>query len=167
MIGLISAVIGLLTAVIPNLVKYLENEQRYKYEIELTRLRMEAESKGLNYQSVITSIKAAVEEGYSLRSHDSVISTNEYINALRASVRPVLTYFFFFVFVGVKVAAISLMFREGIEPLTVIEVVWDVYTVSIFGAIIGFWFGTRSMIYVSESFRAGPASQVIKEITNR
>lgn len=152
LMGSVPALIGLLTSFLPNLVKYLENGQKNNHEIALAKLRMEAARQGMDQQLLIEDVKATVKEGESLRRADSVISNNKYINNLRASVRPVITYAFFALFVTVKLSAATLLWRQGFESLDVLKVVWDPYTVSAFGAILGYYFGTRSMIYVNERF---------------
>lgn len=152
LLGMIPALLGLLTSFLPNLVKYLENGQKFKHEIELTKLRMEAAREGMDHQLITAGITATVQEGESLRLHDSTISSSEWINDVRALVRPVITYCFFGLFVIIKLAAASLLWRSGYDAFEIINVVWDPYTVSMFGAICGFYFGTRSMVYVNETF---------------
>lgn len=145
MITLISTILGVVTGVLPNIVKLFERRLEYKYEIELTKIRLEAAQRGIELQYAITNAEALVQEGKSLREHDSSLGYNSFLETLRASVRPVLTYFFFFLFCGIKITAASLMFSGGYNAIEVLNAVWDIYTVSIFGAIIGFWFGSRSM----------------------
>lgn len=161
-LGLISTLIGFLTSVLPSLINYIETKQRYKYEIEITKLRIEALRNGLDPAKLAADIAALVEEGKSLRSHDIYITSNEYINLLRALIRPLLTILFFFLFVGVKTAAATLLFQQGYDAFKVLEVIWDEYTISIFGAIIGYWFGTRSMIYFAENQHKGVVKSIIK-----
>ena len=152
MITLISTILGVMTAVLPNIVKLFEKRVEYKYEIELARLRIEAATRGLEIQSSIANAQAAVEEGKSLRDHDLALVYPGILETLRASVRPVLTYFFFFLFCGIKITAASLMFADGYNAIDVLNAVWDVYTVAIFGAIIGFWFGSRSMTNLTSMY---------------
>ena len=162
MIGLISTVVGFLSTVLPLLVNYLITRQNQKHELEITKLRIEAVREGIDPIKLAADIAAIVREGENLRYHDSVITTNEYINILRGSVRPLLTYFFFFLFIGIKTATASLMFEKGYDAFKVLDVVWDSYTQSLFGAILGFWFGTRSMIYFSENIQNGTLVSVVK-----
>lgn len=149
MIAIISSILGVFSGIIPNIVKLLERRQDYKYELELTKLKIEAANRGLELNSIAETAKADVEEGKSLRQHDSNIATNVYLETLRASVRPVLTYFFFFLFCGIKIAAAALMFQQNANPVEILNAVWDTYTVAIFGAIMGFWFGQRAMEKIS------------------
>ena len=119
------------------------------WKIELTKLRMEAASQGLDQSIFLESLKAAGKEAESLRQHDSSIPSNRYIDILRASVRPFITYTFFFAFLGIKIAIILVMLREGVTGSEILKVVWDDYTNAIFGAICGFWFGNRAFIHMN------------------
>jgi hypothetical protein len=113
MITLISAIFGLLSGALPQLVKLLEKRVDYKYEIELTKIKVEAATRGIELNVIAESIKADVEEGKSVRLHDSSLNYNGFLETLRASIRPLLTYFFFALFCAVKLIAVTLMFKDG------------------------------------------------------
>ncbi len=156
-LGILSAamptLLGIAGSAIPQLVKWLENGQRYRHELEITKLRMEAAAQGLDQQIFLESIKAAGEEAKALREHDTAIPSHRYIDYLRASVRPVITYTFFFAFVGFKAVQAFIMFANG-DPMTIItETVWDTYSHAIFGAVIGFWFGSRAFMHTNRQVR--------------
>lgn len=150
--SLLPPLLGFAANMLPNIVSYYEKKQKYDYEVKLTELRIKLEEAGLDHKEVMESIRSVVDEGESLRSHDGTISTNEYVNILRATVRPILTYCFFLFFCAIKIATMVLMINAGADPFQIVETVWDSYTISIFGAVIGFWFGTRSMVYLNEKF---------------
>lgn len=152
MIAVLSTIFGILGGILPNIVKILEMRTSYKYEIELTKIRLEAASRGLDMQFATEAVKAEVNESISVRQHDSTIVYNDFLNTLRASVRPLLTYFFFFLFCSIKITAASLMFNSGYNGIEVLNAVWDIHTTAIFGAICGYWFGSRSMYYLNEKY---------------
>lgn len=162
MLALISTILGFLTSVVPPIVGYFDQKQRNNYELEKIKLQIQAMDKGMDLAKLNEASQAVVQEGTNLRYHDSIITDNEYINILRASVRPLVTYLFFFLFIGVKTAAATLMFQKGYDAFQVLEVIWDEYTVSIFGAVVGFWFGTRSMVYVAENVKKGNLDSTVK-----
>lgn len=153
MLTIISSIVGLLSGALPYLVKILERRIDYKYEIELTKIRVEAATRGIELAVIAESIKADVEEGKSVRLHDSSLNYNGFLETLRSSIRPLLTYFFFFLFCAVKLIAVSLMFKEGYNGIEVLKAVWDEPTTSIFAAIIAFWFGNRAMIKFNDSYK--------------
>ena len=143
MITLFSTIFGIIGSVIPNLVKILERRQDFKHEREMLQIRLDAAAKGVELQYDAEIAKASVEEGKSLRDHDIMFAGNEFLDTLRSSIRPVLTYFFFFMFCGIKITAATFMFENGYNPIEILNAVWDVYTAAIFGTVIGFWFGSK------------------------
>jgi hypothetical protein len=145
MITLISTIFGVLSGLLPNIIKIFEKNLDYKHEIELTKIKMDAAREGLVLQLQVEGLKADSEEGESLRRHDSDIEYTGFWGALRASIRPTITYAFFIVFVGIKVAAFIVLVDRNATPTELLTLVWDNETMAIFSAIIGFWFGSRSI----------------------
>ena len=148
MIGIVSAVVGLLTSAIPSLVKILEKRQESNHEIKLMEMRIEAASKGIDLQRYIEDSKADIEEGKSVRQHDALVTGDGWIFTLRTAVRPVLTFLFFFLFLIIKLVAVFAMLQQGAPVVEILNAVWDEYTVAIFGSIIGFWFGHRAFLHI-------------------
>lgn len=148
MIGIVSAVVGLLTSAIPSLVKILEKRQESSHEIKLMEMRIEAASKGIDLQRYIEDSKADIEEGKSVRQHDALVTGDGWIFTLRTAVRPVLTFLFFFLFLIIKLVAVFAMLQQGAPVVEILNAVWDEYTVAIFGSIIGFWFGHRAFLHI-------------------
>lgn len=145
MLALLSPLFGILGSLLPSVVRIFERKQEIKYEIELTKIKLDAALQQAQVQFDIESVKADVAEGESVRSHDKSIDGGKYLNALRASIRPVITYVFFFLFVAVKVAAAWVMLASGQSVPEMLKAVWDVETMSLFSTIIAFWFGSRVM----------------------
>jgi hypothetical protein len=70
----------------------------------------------------------------------------KWVDGLRASVRPVITYAFFTLFTVVKASALYVLVSE--EGLTVIQAlpqIWDPETQALFAAVMSFWFGQRGL----------------------
>lgn len=69
-----------------------------------------------------------------------------WIDVLANSVRPILTYLFFALFFIIKITALfHILWKEDVELLTAMQVIWDTETSSLFAAIISFWFGSRAL----------------------
>tara|TARA_R100001143_G_C3353591_1_gene130989 strand:+ start:1580 stop:2029 length:450 start_codon:yes stop_codon:yes gene_type:complete len=141
MISLIGSLLGFASGVVPEIVGYFRKQQDHEFELQL----YEAKAK---YAKVMTDnklkeldLKAEIQELKSLYKHDQSLETkNGFISALRASVRPVITYFFFFTFVGVEVSVIFNL----VEP-HIIDSIWNTNTQGLFAAVLSFWFGSRAM----------------------
>lgn len=143
MLALLSPFFGILGSLLPSVVRIFERKQEIKYELELTKLKIEAAEKQADIQLDIEAIKAHAIERQSVLDHDKSIDGGKYINALRASIRPVITYSFFFLFCAVKIAAAYVMLESGQSVPEMLKAVWDIETMSLFSTIIAFWFGSR------------------------
>ncbi len=141
MISLIGSLLGFASGVVPEVVGYFKKQQDHKFELQI----YEAKAK---YAKVMTEnklkeldLKAEIQELKSLYKHDqSLKTTNSFISSLRASVRPVITYFFLFMFVGVEVSVIFSL----VQP-EMIDKIWNQNTQGLFAAVLSFWFGSRAM----------------------
>ena len=109
---------------------------------------MTAEEFKAKYAKVMTEnklqeldLKAEIQELKSLYKHDqSLTTTSPFISGLRASVRPVITYFFFFTFVGVELSVIF-----NLVDYIILQAIWNENTQGLFAAVLSFWFGSRAM----------------------
>lgn len=145
MLALLSPLFGIFGSLLPSIVRIFERRQELKHEIELTRIKIEAAEKNAKLELEATAIKADVDEGESVRRHDRSLRGGQFIDTLRASIRPVITYVFFFFFIAVKTAAAYVMLSNGSSVPEMLKAVWDVETMSLFATIIAFWFGARTL----------------------
>ena len=145
MLALLSPLFGIFGSLLPSIVRIFERKQEIKYEIELTKIKLDAAERQADLNFNIEMVKADSNLRQSALDHDKSIDGGKYINALRASIRPVITYTFFSLFVAVKVAAAYVMINTGQSIPEMLKAVWDVETMSLFSTIIAFWFGSRVM----------------------
>lgn len=143
MLTLLSPFLGIIGSLLPSIVRIFERKQEIQYELELNKIKMEAAVQNAQIQIAIEDAKADVADAQSVRSYDNNVDGGRFINALRASIRPVITYVFFALFVAVKVAAAWVMIANGQSIPEMLQAVWDQDTMALFGTIIAFWFGTR------------------------
>jgi len=143
MLALLSPLIGIFGSLLPSIVRIFERKQEILHDIELAKIQIQVNQQAAAGQLALENVKADVAEGESLRTHDSSIDGGKFINALRASIRPVITYCFFFLFVAVKVAAAYVMLQNGLPVPAMLSAVWDSETMALFSTILAFWFGSR------------------------
>jgi hypothetical protein len=143
MLALLSPLIGIFGSVIPSVVRIFERKQELKHEIELSKIKLDASIRAAESNLKLEEIKADVAEGQSIRDHDKSLDGGKFINALRASIRPVVTYLFFFLFVAVKVSAAYVMLSNGQSVPEMLNAVWNQETMALFSTIMAFWFGSR------------------------
>lgn len=144
LLTLLSTLMGAGANLLPSIMGYFETRQKQEHELALLQMQMEASKQNVQLNIQLENVKADVAEGQSVRDHDAALDGGSFINALRASVRPVITYLFFFLFCAIKIAAVHVMMNKGIPLETALPKIWDEETISLFAAIIGFWFGSRT-----------------------
>jgi hypothetical protein len=138
MLALLMPFLGILGSVIPSIVRIFEKKQEYAHDVEMAKIQATA-------QFDVETVKAAAIERQAIYDHDKSLDGGKFINALRASIRPIITYTFFFLFVAVKWAAAYVMIEQGADIPTMLSAVWDADTMALFSTILGFWFGSRVM----------------------
>lgn len=144
--ALFSTILGAVTGLIPDVVSYFRDKSKYEHEARLLELQGKYRLQDSQLRINEIDATAAIEEGKALYAHDRSLDGGRFINALRASVRPVLTYLFFFTWLAIKCYALYYGFHvQGQDLINVIPVIWDDDTAAIFGAIMGFWFGSRTI----------------------
>lgn len=142
-LAILSPLLGIFGSLLPNIVRIFEKREENKHEIELTKLKMDAAALQAESNLDIETIKAIVSDGQSIRLHDSSLDGGQFLNALRASIRPVVTYVFFLTFILIKIVAMATMISVGADIPTIVSTVWDTETMALFGTIMAFWFGSR------------------------
>ena len=165
MLALLSPLFGILGSLLPSIVRIFERKQEIKYELELTKIKIDAAERQADLQFHVEEIKADSQLRQSALDHDKSIDGGKFINALRASIRPVVTYSFFILFVAVKWAAAYTMIKNGQDIPTMLDAVWDPDTMSLFSTIIAFWFGSRVMEKQERLAAVTAASQPQVKIT--
>lgn len=143
LITLLSPFLGILGSLLPSIVRIFERKQELKFQTETMKLQMEAAVQNAQVQIAIEDAKADVADAQSVRSYDNNIDGGKFINALRSSIRPVITYVFFITFIAIKTAVIIVMVKQGASMTEMLKAVWDQDTMALFGAVMGFWFGSR------------------------
>jgi hypothetical protein len=143
MLALLSPLFGILVSLLPSIVRMFERKQEIRYEIELTKIKIDAAERQADLNFNVEMVKGDAESRQSALDHDKSLDGGKFINALRASIRPVITYAFFFLFCAVKIAAAYVMLSTGQSVPEMLDAVWDVETMSLFSTIVAFWFGSR------------------------
>jgi hypothetical protein len=108
------------------------------------KLEMDMLSKRNELKLEILDKQADIKEAEGLYKHDN-IDAGGIINALRGSVRPVITYCFFGLFVAIKVTALIALMDSGNDLGRSLSLIWDDSTAGLFAAIMSFWFGNRAV----------------------
>ena len=147
MLPLLGSLLGFGTSIVPEILGYFKQSQANKQEI----LMLEAKAQ---YAAQLSTLKlqeldaeADIEETKGLYAHDTALAARGgWVVGLQASVRPVVTYLFMGAFLAVKGGMVySLIFMQGVDWTSALDVTWDAETQALFSAIMSFWFGNRAM----------------------
>jgi len=139
MISLLGSVLGFSTSMIPKIFSIIEEKQKFKNQMAL----MTAQSK--MKQSELESL-AKIQQNKSIYEHDQKIIENTssgFINNLRSSVRPILTYCFFLTYVGFKIVIIAIAIQEGDDTLVAIRDSYGEEDMGLLSICVSFWFGSK------------------------
>jgi len=137
MITLLGSLLGFGTSFLPEVLNYFKTNQEHKHNMEMMARRSEL-------QLEVMDKRAEITETEGLYRHDS-LDAGGFINALRGSVRPVITYVFFGLFVAIKVTALIALMNSGNDLGRSLSLIWDDNTSGLFAAIMSFWFGGRAV----------------------
>lgn len=143
MLVTISTIIGMLAPFASELFPLLKKNQEHKYALELKKLDMQGRTNASyhEYNKVLLEQQAKIiEASY---KHDASMETGPIINAIRALVRPVITFSFFALFVGIQITMLVAALDAGVPIDIALPALWTVDTQAIFASIMGFWFSSR------------------------
>jgi len=168
MLTLLSTLISFLMGGLPKLLEFFQDRSDKKHEMALAQLQiqrelemrklgfeaqervenihtqqLEIETKSADRQNLIAAQQAEMQAIY---AHDTALNegTSQWMKNLRASVRPVITYGFFFLLVGIDCALIYHGLSTGVGFQDMADQLWDDETQALFASIIAFHFGGRA-----------------------
>ena len=144
MITLLGSLLGFGSSFLPEVLNFFKAGQEHKQKMESMKLEMELMSKRSELQLNMLDKQADIKETEGLYKHDS-IDAGGFVNALRGSVRPVITYAFFGLFVAVQIVIMVKVMDEGGNWAAAVTLMWTAETSGLFAAIMSFWFGNRAV----------------------
>ena len=168
MLTILSTLISFLMGGLPKLLDFFQDRADKRHELDLARMQIERELElrkaGFEAQERIEQIHSAdlelqtnakanenlvnaqVAEMQAIYEHDESLNegTSQWMKNLRASVRPVITYGFFFLLVGIDAALVWHGFTHDVSFQDMADQLWDDDTQALFASIIAFHFGGRA-----------------------
>jgi len=105
--------------------------------------QLEIETKSNEKVSMIAAQQAEMQAIY---AHDTALNegTSQWMKNFRASVRPAITYGFFFLLVAIDCALVFHGFTNNVSFEDMADQLWDDETQALFASIIAFHFGGRA-----------------------
>jgi hypothetical protein len=168
MLTLLSTLISFLMGGLPRLLDFFQDRADKMHELALAQMQIERElelrkagfeameriehirTEQLETESAMATSQAMIgaqqAEMQAIYAHDTSLNegTSQWMRNLRASVRPVITYGFFFLLVFVDVGLFAYGWNNGVSFVELAEMLWDSETQALFASIIAFHFGGRA-----------------------
>lgn len=135
---LIGGVIGFGAALIPEFMSIIRAAYFHRFS-------MEACEKGHQELAAQMSVQSDTINNLAAQIQQSRPESLGWVEALRVSLRPIITYLFFGMFFIIKLTMLwyAMHYAESVKDIT--PIVWDTETSSLFAAVISFWFGSRAL----------------------
>ena len=168
MLTLLSTLMSFLMGGLPKILDFFQDRADKKHELTLAQMQTEREMQlmaaGYAAQQKIEEIKldeirtetasqekqsliqAQQAEMQAIYAHDMSLNegTSQWMKNLRAGVRPVITFGFFFLLVFVDVGLFLYGWHRDTDFKELADMLWDSETQALFASIIAFHFGGRA-----------------------
>jgi len=144
MLSLLGSVLGFGTSFLPKVMDFFQDKQDKKHELAIMEVQIRQQKEVAVQQLEMVNVEADIREIEAIQK--SVQNTGvRWIDGLRGSVRPVITYCFFALFIFVEISAYVSLTASGISSLQAVQLVWSDEVMCLFAAVISFWFGGRAI----------------------
>ena len=145
---ILTAILSFLSSCLPSIMRYFEERQRLKNNVQLETIRLEAAIRNLEAVKELEKHRYDIQDTANAREEDNKTQYKGFMEFLRASIRPVITYTLFGLFIAVKIITIYVLWNSGININNAEafgKIVLDEATMTLLALILGFWFGSRVM----------------------
>lgn len=143
MIALLGSVLGFGTSFLPQVLGFFQEKQAHKNKLEELKLRGEMAAQGVDLQIKVLDKQAEIAETKALYEYAN--PSKGFAAGLSASVRPVITYLFFAIFMASKAVILLKVMEQGGDWQEAVPLMFDEETQGLFAAIMSFWFGNRAV----------------------
>jgi len=151
---ILGAITGLLGSIIPQALKFIQDRQDKKHELELMKLQVEQAEKlnQLQMQQAVTQAEIeatknayqyAVVERAETTGNKFMDVVNTLVYAIVGTTRPVLTYCFTIFYGLIKYAQYTIIVSSGSTSIEALAKLWTESDGEFVACIISFWFGGR------------------------
>lgn len=152
MLALLGTIVGLFGSIIPEFLKFWNNKEDHKHEVEMARIQMEAAKLQGDIKLAELNATADIEEVKALyASAEQKITGNKildgFVSLYNSSVRPTITYGFFILYALVKASMFYAHLQAGWDWQLIAGQIWNQEDFAVFSTILAFWFGGRFMKY--------------------
>jgi len=136
---LFGTLLGFIASLIPEVLNILRQRSQNNFSVQQKQLDIEAATKSITLPQTHAQVSPDMQH--------FVCDEPRWVEVLRATVRPFVTYIFFALFLTIKL--VSLYYGLGqTKIIELLPILWDAETNSLFAAVVSFWFGCRAISVV-------------------
>ena len=136
---LLGSLLGFISSLVPQFFTFWQDRQDRKQELAIIDRQMGQARLGHQQRLEEINVQADITQSQALYQHDSQLKGSPWVESLRASVRPLITYAFFALFASIKISALYvLVVDQGWSLATALPQIWDEETQALFAGVISF-----------------------------
>ena len=136
MLSLIGSALGLFSSAIPKALDMWQDRVEKAHELAVMKAQAEI---SLDQ----TAIDANIREVESIHQHDCQIQGSNWVENVRALVRPIMAYSFMGLFFAVEITAFITLIDAGTGAGDALQQIWDDRVMALWATILAFYFGGR------------------------
>ncbi|MGC0372018.1 MAG: hypothetical protein DGJ47_000722 [Rickettsiaceae bacterium] len=141
MVTLLASIAGFISSIVPEFIKYLKDVNDKKHELQIFDKQIEYNRFNDNKELEEIYIAQDISEQNSL--YNTYYTNIKWVDSLNGSVRPILAYSFFMMYIGVKYMQYCAISTTA-HIVQYIDIIWSVDDQAIFAGIISFYYGQRT-----------------------
>ena len=139
MITLFASIVGFIGSIIPEIIKIVKSHKENLHELAILDKKIELSK--IEQNNTNNNLQDAIEKIYFTPKCEEKFE-NKWVESLNASVRPVIAYGFFIVYLLMKIVKYKVIAQHNI--IHVIDIIWEAEDQASFAGIISFYFGQRT-----------------------
>ncbi len=142
MTTLLASLIGFISSVFPEIFKLWRDKSDKQHELAILQLQIQNAQADRDIRREEIGVYADIAESQALyKTYNTGVT---WVDALNGTVRPVITYAFFFEYVLIKYMQYT-MIGDQAPLFQYLDILWTQEDQAIFAGIISFYFGQRAM----------------------
>ena len=146
MLTLLGSLLGFAASFALKIFDFFQERADRAHELAMIDRQMEQMKLGSQLKLEEINAQADIAQAKAIYRHDSSIKSATWVDNLRGSVRPVITYLLVGTFIAIKGAGLyALIVIKGMAIYQALPAIGDDQFNAMLAAVISFWFGSRAM----------------------
>lgn len=154
MVTVIGAIVGIIGRLLPEVIKLFTLKKDQDHEYRMTKLQLEIDAARASQEidkihanEMLEAVRGEMTAYAEAIKSQGQLTGIKWIDGLNQSVRPIVTYWWMFLFTVYKLSGIiyALIYWTSLELF--LKNVWNEFDSSVLSTILGFWFVDRALRY--------------------